>query len=62
MIDWDRPDIEGIIKGYLSSRLEIEVKGGEFTDPNSREIRIMLEGECICRDWFDVVQKGEYEG
>lgn len=50
------------IKQFLKEHLRIEVNGGGFTNPNRREIVITLDGEKVCSDHFDVVQKDEYEG
>ena len=50
------------LKRYLSENLRIHVKEGGFTDPNNRRVSITLDGEEIAFDYFDVVQKSEYEG
>lgn len=56
-----REDIERITENVLS-QLSIEVSGGDFTNPNSRTIILKLGDRIISRDYFDVVQKREYEG
>jgi hypothetical protein len=56
-----RADVERIIENVLSE-LTIEVKGGDFTSPNSRKIVLKLGDRVISTDYFDVVQQREYEG
>jgi hypothetical protein len=57
----ERADVERIIENVLKE-LSIEVKGGDFTSPNSRTILLKYKGELISSDYFDVVQTDEYEG
>lgn len=56
-----RADVERIIENVLSE-LRIEVKGGYFTSPNSREVVLMHGDRIISSSYFDVVQQDEYEG
>jgi alpha-beta hydrolase superfamily lysophospholipase len=42
--------------------LRIEVKDGDFTDPNNRTVVLMHGKTELARTWFNVVQKGEYDG
>jgi len=56
-----RDDVVRITEQVLSE-LTIEVKGGDFTNPNNRCIILKHGAKEISRDYFDVVQKREYEG
>lgn len=47
---------------FLKENLKIKIMDGGFTDPNNREVRIIVEGDVIATANFDVVQKREYEG
>lgn len=57
----DKHDVERIVETMLSS-LTIEVKNGDFTDPNNRTVVLKYKGTELSRTYFDVVQKREYEG
>lgn len=50
------------LKKFLVDNLRVHVSSGNFTDPNSRKVSLTLDGEEIAYDYFDVVQKSEYEG
>lgn len=56
-----RADVERITENVLKE-LRIEVKGGDFTSPNSRTIHLMYGDTIISTDYFDVVQTDEYDG
>lgn len=56
-----REDVERIVRGVLS-KLEVKVDGGYFTNPNSRTISLVLDGEVISRTEIDIRQRSEYEG
>ena len=56
-----RDDVERIVENILRD-LTIEVKDGDFTNPNSRTVILKLGDRELSRDWFDVVQQNEYEG
>lgn len=56
-----RADVERIIENVLSE-LSIEVRRGDFTDPNSRKVELKLGERILSTDYFDVVQQQEYEG
>lgn len=56
-----RADVERIVENVLS-QLRVEVNRGDFTDPNSRTVKLMLGDRVISREYFDVVQTDEYEG
>lgn len=56
-----RADVERIIENVLSN-LTIEVKTGNFTMPNQRTVVLRLGDRVLSSDYFDVVQKAEYEG
>jgi len=57
-----RIDIERIIGNEIIQNLKIEVRRGDFTDPNSRIISLMYKDMEISQAHFDVVAKEEYEG
>lgn len=57
----NKEDIERITKNILS-QLKIEAVNGSWTDPNTRAIRLKLNGEVISETYFNVVQQREYEG
>ncbi len=57
----EKADVERIVEGVLNE-LSIHVKDGDFTDPNSRKIILRYKDTEISTAYFDVVQKGEYEG
>ena len=57
----NRADVERIVENVLE-QLRIEVKGGRFTNPNSRTIQLKFGDKVISETWFDVVQTDEYEG
>lgn len=42
--------------------LSISVEQGEFTDPNTRVVKLLWRGKMISSDEFSVVQTREYEG
>lgn len=44
----------------LRDSLRIKVSTGDFTNPNSRKLLLMLDGEEVASAEFDVVQKEEY--
>ena len=50
------------IKEYIKDNLSIECDRADWTMPNQREIKLILDGEVISRVSFDVVQAREYEG
>lgn len=56
-----RDDVERIIENTLAN-LEIRVSDGDYTSPNSRKVVLLFNGKEISYDYFDVVQKDEYEG
>lgn len=56
-----RADVERITENVIS-QLTIEIKDGDWTNPNSRTIILKLGDRVLSQDYFDVVQKGEYEG
>lgn len=47
---------------FLKENLKMELVRPNFTDPNNREVRLMLGEELLSTINFDVVQKREYEG
>lgn len=57
----DRADVERIIENVIRE-LKIEVTTGDFTMPNSRKVVLIFRNEIIDSDYFDIVQKREYEG
>lgn len=57
----NKEDVERIIENVLSE-LSIHVSSGHFTDPNKRTITLKYKDKVISSDYFDVVQKREYEG
>lgn len=61
MSNLGRTDVERIVEAMLMD-LTIEVKDGNFTDPNSRTVILMHGKKELARAWFDVVQKSEYDG
>jgi hypothetical protein len=61
MSNLGRTDVERIVETVLSD-LSIEVKDGDFTNPNSRTVILKYKNTELSRTWFDVVQKSEYEG
>jgi hypothetical protein len=61
MSNLGRTDVERIVETMLTD-LRIEVKGGDFTDPNNRTIVLMHGKTELARTRFNVVQKGEYDG
>lgn len=46
----------------LKDGLTLEVKDGDFTDPNRRIIQLKYDGCVFAEVSFDVIQKPEYEG
>lgn len=56
-----RQDVERIIENAFKE-LELDVKDGDFTNPNKRTIVLKYKGNAIASTWFDVVQTREYEG
>lgn len=56
-----RDDVVRITEDVLRN-LSIEIKDGDFTNPNNRTVMLMYRNQEISRTWFDVVQKGEYDG
>lgn len=62
MIDWTSQDIKDMIEDFLTNNLTIEVENGHWTDPNTREVNLILAGEVISTAYFNVSQKAEYEG
>jgi hypothetical protein len=56
-----RADVERITENVLSE-LSINIRGGDFTSPNTRIVELKLGDRIISTDYFDVVQKREYEG
>lgn len=61
MSNLGRTDVERIVETMLMD-LSIEVKEGNFTDPNSRTLVLMHGKKELARTWFSVVQTSEYEG
>jgi len=57
----NRDDVQRIVENVLRD-LTLEIKNGDFTDPNSRTIFLKYNGQEIDRVSFNVVQKREYEG
>lgn len=47
---------------HIRDNLTIIVREGGWTMPNQRIVEIRFKDETICSDYFDVVQKQEYEG
>jgi hypothetical protein len=47
---------------FLKENLKMELVRSNFTDPNNREVRLMLGEELLSTINIDVVQKSEYEG
>lgn len=69
----NKDDVEQIVSSIIKERklvsldellqgLSIHVKNGGFTDPNSRTVSLLFNGEEISSTWFDVVQMDEYCG
>ena len=56
------PDLKNEILEVLKRSLRIEVKDGDFTDPNSRTIQVLFGKEVISSARFDVRSRREYEG
>lgn len=56
-----RADIERITENVLSE-LRIDVRGGDFTAPNTRTVELRFKEKIISTAYFDVVQQDEYEG
>jgi hypothetical protein len=56
-----RADVERIMENMLME-LKIVVHRGDFIDPNSRKIELMLGDRVISSNYFDVAQQPEYEG
>jgi hypothetical protein len=56
-----RADIERIIEVELC-KITVEITAGGFTDPNSRKIEVKYGHRVLCYDYFDIVQRDEYEG
>ncbi len=50
------------VKEMLGKSLTLRVARVDWTNPNSREIELVLDGSVISSVYFDVVQKAEYEG
>lgn len=48
------------VLAFLKDNMKIEITDGGFTDPNRRELKVMIGIETICETSFDVVQKSEY--
>ena len=57
----EKADVERIVECMLND-LSIHVKDGDFTCPNERKIVLKYRSTEISTAYFDVVQKGEYEG
>lgn len=57
----ERADVERIIENVLCN-LRIEVTEGDFTNPNSRKITLLLGNRVLDSEYFDVRQRREYEG
>lgn len=56
-----RDDVIRITESVLQ-RLSIEVTTGGFTDPNSRKISLLYEGDqVIAYEYFNVADQDEYE-
>jgi len=58
----NREDIERIVENYIRDNLEIEVRSGDFTNPNSRTITVTVGDRIVSSANFDIVQQREYEG
>lgn len=56
-----RSDVERIVENILSN-LSIEVSPGDFTNPNTRKIELLLGDKVITTAYFDIVQTRPYEG
>lgn len=54
-----RADVERITENVLRN-LRIRVINGDFTDPNTRIIKLMYNDIEIDSEQFDIVQKSEY--
>lgn len=50
------------LKELLRDTLTLELSRPDFTDPNSRTVKLMFAGEELSSVSFDVVQQREYEG
>jgi hypothetical protein len=46
----------------LRTSLRISVSDGGFTDPNSRMLKLTLDGEEVCSTTFNIRSRREYEG
>lgn len=46
----------------LKDSLSIRVEDGDFTDPNTRRVKLYLDKECISSSSFSVRSRREYEG
>jgi hypothetical protein len=57
----NKEDVERIV-GNVLSELRINVCGGDFSDPNRREVTLTLHGKIISTAYFDVVETRDYEG
>lgn len=56
-----RDDVIRITESVIKD-LRIHVTRGGFTDPNSWRVELRYQDELIDTDYFDVVQKDEYNG
>lgn len=56
-----RDDVERIVNVVLKG-LSLELDRNDSWNPNSRTVRLMLDGEELTQVTFDVAQKPEYEG
>lgn len=61
MSNLGRTDVERIVETVLND-LSIEVKDGDFTDPDSRTIILKYKNTELSRTWFGVVQKSGRDG
>lgn len=54
-----REDVERITENVLRE-LTLEVKNGDFTNPNERVVSLKYRGNVISSTSFSVVEKDEY--
>lgn len=50
------------ILDVLKESLRVQVEDGDFTDPNTRILKLYLDNKCISSTRFSVRSRREYEG
>lgn len=50
------------ILDVLKESLRVQVEDGDFTDPNTRILKLYLDNKCISNTRFSVRSRREYEG